>query len=310
MVTPDYTAYDQDRAPGLIRELHENLSTRQITFRNQPLRDYGQLVKTTRLLSVQCDDGYVIGLPYGRHLRLFYEFDTINHIRLHLTNLLNDIGELALQHSECELMTLDYNDFPHRHYVEPMLIGAAFPSPDEVSVMRCRDIREQSLPEINADVSVRQASEDDAAIIAELEQSAAGEAAHAPPLSPEFFGTAAWVGIAELDGRPAGYIHLSEAEKRGLAAEELVIGADQPFAEISGALLAAAMSWGAEQNRRGLTLRVASDAVGDPMLAAFGFRHVTNELFYQRPADPAVIRRQRDEQVVTRVKVGKIWGRF
>ena len=122
---------------GLIRELHENLSTRQITFRNQPLRDYGQLVKTTRLLSVQCDDGYVIGLPYGRHLRLFYEFDTINHIRLHLTNLLNDIGELALQHSECELMTLDYNDFPHRHYVEPMLMGAAFVSPDEVSVMRC-----------------------------------------------------------------------------------------------------------------------------------------------------------------------------
>ncbi len=310
MVTPDYTAYDQDRTPGLVRELHENLSTRRITFRNQPLRDYDQLVKTTRLLSVQCDDGYVIGLPYGRHLRLFYEFDTINHIRLHLTNLLNDIGELALQHSECELMTLDYNDFPHRHYVEPMLIGAAFPSPDEVSVMRCRDVREQSLPEINADVSVRQASEDDAAIIAELEQSAAGEAAHAPPLSPEFFGSAAWVGIAELDGRPAGYIHLSEAEKRGLAAEELVIAADQPFAEISGALLAAAMSWGAEQNRRGLTLRVAGDAVGDPMLSAFGFRHVTNELFYQRPADPAVIRRQRDEKVVTRVKVGKIWGRF
>ena len=310
MVTPDYTAYDQDRAPGLIRELHENLSTRQITFRNQPLRDYDQLVKTTRLLSVQCEDGYVIGLPYGRHLRLFYEFDTINHIRLHLTNLLNDIGELALQHSECELMTLDYNDFPHRHYVEPMLIGAAFPSPDEVSVMRCRDIREQSLPETNADVSVRQASEDDAAIIAELEQSAAGEAAHAPPLSPEFFGSAAWVGIAELDGRPAGYIHLSEAEKRGLAAEELVIAADQPFSDISGALLAAAMTWGAEQNRRGLTLRVASDAVGDPMLSAFGFRHVTNELFYQRPADPAVIRRQQDEKVVTRVKVGKIWGRF
>ena len=46
------------------------------------------------------------------------------------------------------------------------------------------------------------------------------------------------------------------------------------------------------------------------MLSAFGFRHVTNELFYQRPADPAVIRRMQDEKVVTRVKVGKIWGRF
>jgi len=65
MVTPDYSAYDQDRAPGMVRELHETLAARPITFRNQPERDYGALVKAARLLSVQCDDGYVLGLPYG-----------------------------------------------------------------------------------------------------------------------------------------------------------------------------------------------------------------------------------------------------
>ncbi len=310
MVTPDYSAYDQDRAPGMVRELHETLAARPITFRNQPERDYDALVKATRLLSVQCDDGYVLGLPYGRHLRLFYEFDTINHIRLHLTNLLNDMGELALEHSECELMTLDYNDFPHRHYVEPMLIGAAFPSPAEVSVVRCRDIREQAIPALNPDISVREASVEDADAIADLEQRAAGEAAHAPPLSEQFFAGAAWVGIAEIEGRPGGYIHLAEAEKRGLAAEELVAAPDQPFSDVSGALLAAAMAWGAERNRRSLTLRVAMEAMSDPLLAQFGFRHITNELFYQRPADPAEIERLHDDKVVTYVKVGKIWGRF
>lgn len=310
MVTPDYAAYDQDRAPGMVRRLHESLAARPITYRNQPETDYGALVRSSRMLSVQCDDGYVIGLPYGRHLRLFYEFDTINHIRLHLTNLLNDMGELALEHSECELMTLDYNDFPHRHYVEPMLIGAAFPSPAEVSIVRCRDVRGQPAPELNPAVSVRRATEDDAPVVAALEQCAAGEAAHAPPLADHFFSDAAWVGIAEMSGEAVGYIHLAEAEKRGLSAEELVIAPDQPFADVSGALLAAAMRWGAEQNRRALTLRVSMEAMSDPLLARFGFRHITNELFYQRPADPAVIERQHADKIVTYVKVGKIWGRF
>ena len=312
MVTPDYAAYDQDRAPGMVRRLHETLATRPITVRNQPNLDYDELVRAPHLLSAQCDDGFVIGLPYGRHLRLYYEFDAVNHIRLHLTHLLNDMGELALEHSDCELMTLDYNDFPHRHYVEPMLIGASFPSPAEVSVVRCRDVREQQdkNPPVNADVRVRQAGEDDAAAIVALEQQASGEAAHSPPLSDRFFADAAWVGIAVLDGQPAGYIHLAEAEKRGMAAEELVVAPDQPFADVSGALLAAAMQFGAEQNRRAMTLRVAMEAMGDPLLAQFGFRHVTNELFYQRPADPAEIERLQEEKIVTYVKVGKIWGRF
>ena len=313
MVTPDYAAYAQDRAPGMVRRLHETLSTtRPITIRNQPNVDYDALVKAPRLLSAQCDDGFVIGIPYGRHLRLFYEFDAINHVRLHLTNLLNDMGELALEHSDCELMTLDYNDFPHRHYVEPMLIGAAFPSPAEVSVVRCRDVRDQKdkNPATNPDVGVREATEADSGAITDLEQRASGEAAHSPPLSDRFFTDAAWVGIAELNGQPAGYIHLAEAEKRGLIAEELVVAPDQPFADISGALLSAAMQYGAEQNRRALTLRVAMEAMSDPLLAQFGFRHVTNELFYQRPADPAEIQRLHDDKIVTYVKVGKIWGRF
>lgn len=312
MVTPDYAAYNQDRAPGMVRRLHETLATRPITVRNQPNLDYDALVRAPHLLSAQCDDGFVIGLPYGRHLRLYYEFDAVNHIRLHLTHLLNDMGELALEHSDCELMTLDYNDFPHRHYVEPMLIGASFPSPAEVSVVRCRDVREQQdkNPPVNADVRVRQAGDDDAEAIVALEQQASGEAAHSPPLSDRFFADAAWVGIAELDGQPAGYIHLAEAEKRGMAAEELVVAPDQPFADVSGALLAAAMQFGAEQNRRAMTLRVAMEAMGDPLLAQFGFRHITNELFYQRPADPAEIERLHEEKIVTYVKVGKIWGRF
>ncbi len=310
MVTPDYTRHAQDVAPGFVRELHETLATKQLAYRNQPDVDFDALVRLPRMLSTQCDDGYVIGIPYGRHLRIFYEFDTINHIRLHLTNLLNEMGELATEHSDSELMVIDYTDFPHRHYVEPMLIGAGFVSPSEVSVMRCRDVRDQALPETAPGISVRDASEDDADAVVAIEQRAVGEGAHAPPLATQFFGDSEWVGIAERDGSPAGYIRTVPAEKRGIAAEELLVHPDHDFTEVSRALLATAMQRGADANRRAMTLRVAGDSAGEPLLREFNFRHVTNELSYQRPADPAEVQRRYDDKVTTYVKVGKIWGRF
>ena len=310
MVIPDYTRHAQDVAPGFVRELHETLATKALAYRNQPDIDYGDLVRQRSMLSTQCDDGHVIGIPYGRHLRVFYEFDTINHIRLHLTNLLNEMGELATEHSDSELMVIDYTDFPHRHYVEPMLIGAGFTSPSEVSVMRCRDVRDQELPEAADGITVRDASESDQADIVGIEQAAAGEGAHAPPLAPQFFSDSEWIGVAERDGAAAGYIRTVPAEKRGIAAEELIVHPEHDHTEISQALLAEAMRRGADANRRAMTLRVAGDSVGDPLLREFNFRHVTNELSYQRPADPAEVQRRYDDKVTTFVKVGKIWGRF
>lgn len=310
MVIPDYTRHAQDVAPGMVRDLHETLASKQLAYRNQRDLDYDELVRSPRLLSTQCDDGYVIGVPYGRHLRVFYEFDTINHIRLHLTNLLNEMGELATEHSETDLMVLDYNDFPHRHYVEPMMIGAGFTSPSEVSVMRCRDVRDQALPELGADITVRDASDDDAAAIVEIEEQAFGEGSHAPPLAAQFFDEAEWVGVAERDGSPAGYIRTVPAEKRGISAETLIVHPEHDHTDISRALLATAMQRGADANRRAMTLRVGGESVGDPLLREFNFHHVTNELSYQRPADPAEVQRRYDEKVVTYVKVGKIWGKF
>ncbi len=310
MVIPDYTRHAQDVAPGMVRDLHETLATKALAYRNQPDLDFDQLVRLPRMLSTQCDDGYVIGVPFGRHLRVFYEFDTINHIRLHLTNLLNEMGELASEHSDAELMVIDYTDFPHRHYVEPMLIGAGFVSPSEVAVMRCRDVRDQSLPELAPGISVREATADDGDAVVEIEQQSAGEAAHAPPLANQFFDEAEWVGLAERDGAPAGYIRTAPAEKRGVIAEELIVHPDQDHSEISSALLATAMQRAAEANRRAMTLRVSGESVGDDLLKEFNFRHVTNELTYQRPADPAEVQRRIDAKVTTYVKVGKIWGRF
>ncbi len=310
MVIPDYTRHEQDRAPGMVRDLHETLASKALAYRNQPDLDFDALVRLPRMLSTQCDDGYVIGVPYGRHLRLFYEFDTINHIRLHLTNLLNEMGELATEHSDTELMVLDYTDFPHRHYVEPMLIGAGFVSPSEVAVMRCRDVRDQTVPEVGGGLSVREATPDDAEAVVEIERQAAGEGAHAPPLAAQFFPDSDWIGLAERDGAAAGYIRVAAAEKRGILAEELIVHPEHDHTAVSRALLAAAVQRGAEANRRAMTLRVAGDSAGDPLLKEFNFRHVTNELTYQRPADPAEVQRRREAKVTTFVKVGKIWGRF
>ena len=309
MAIPDPTRYLQDTTPGLIRDLHANLATSPLVYRNRPDVDFDAILDHPDLLAAQCDDGYVAGTPWGRHLRVAYEFDSLNAIRQQLTNLLNDIGELAHARG-IELITMDYNDFPHRHWVDPMLIGAGFAEPAEVCIMRLRDVRDMKVPEPAAGISVREATEADADEIAAIEERASGEGAHAPPLDPRFLGDADWVGIAAIDGEPAAFLRVIEGEKRGIVADELVVADDERPNDAIAALLGAAVDWGAGRNRRALTLRAAATAVSNPVLQQFGFRHVGNELLYQRPADPAEVAARREARITTFVKVGKIFGQF
>lgn len=309
MAIPDPTRYQQDVTPGLIRDLHRTLASRPLVYRNQPDADIDAMLEHPDLLAAQCDDGFAAGTPWGRHLRVAYEFDSLNAIRSHLTNLLTDLGELAHERG-IELMTMDYNDFPHRHWVDPMLMGAGFAPPAEVSVLRLRDVREVQPPEPAAGVSAREATADDADLIAEIEERTAGEGAHAPPLDARFLSDARWVGIAEVDGAAAGFLRIVDAERRGILADELVVDQEQRPNDAAAALLGAAVRWGAERNNRALTLRADVSAASNPVLQQFGFRHVGNELLYQRPADPDEVAARRDASITTFVKVGKIFGQF
>ncbi len=119
-----------------------------------------------------------------------------------------------------------------------------------------------------------------------------------------------WAALAEVDGKPAGYLRILDAEKRGLLADQFVVDAELGAERIGAALLNAAMQHGRDDNRRALTVQVAQDAIGDPMLREYGFKHAGDGLRYQRIADPAKVEEIRLEQVKTRVKVGRIWGRF
>lgn len=309
MAIPDPTRYLQDTTPGLIRDLHATLASSPLVYRNRPDVDFDAILDHPDLLAAQCDDGYVAGTPWGRHLRVAYEFDSLNAIRQHLTNLLNDIGELAHARG-AELITMDYNDFPHRHWVDPMLIGAGFAEPAEVCIMRLRDVRDAEPPAPAAGVGVREATAADADAIAAVEERASGEGAHAPPLDSRFLGDADWVGLADVDGEPAAFLRVIEGEKRGIVADELVVAHDERPNDAISALLGAAVAWGAERNRRALTLRAAATAVSNPVLQQFRFRHVGNELLYQRPADPAEVVARREARITTFVKVGKIFGQF
>ena len=309
MAIPDPTRYLQDTTPGLIRDLHATLASSPLVYRNRPDVDFDAILDHPDLLAAQCDDGYVAGTPWGRHLRVAYEFDSLNAIRQHLTNLLNDIGELAHARG-AELITMDYNDFPHRHWVDPMLIGAGFAEPAEVCVMRLRDVRDAEQTELADGVSVREATAADADEIAAVEERASGAGAHAPPLDARFLEDADWVGLADVDGEPAAFLRVIEGEKRGIVADELVVAHDERPNDAISALLGAAVTWGAERNRRALTLRAAATAVSNPVLQQFRFRHVGNELLYQRPADPSEVVARREARITTFVKVGKIFGQF
>ena len=316
MVIPDSAAYDADRAPGLVRALHDTIADRPRLFRNQPALDYGALVREPRIITAQCEDGYVLGIPYGRHLKVFYEFDGLNLLRQHFGRLVDDLGELARDHTECRLMTLEYDDFPNRHYVDPMIIGARFRDPLPFMLLRCRDVREQDVPDAPDGVQVREAGEVDAALLQGLEERQSGEDALAPPLPDEFFSGARAVFLALRDGAAAGYLRLADAPRRGTIAEEFLVDAAGPEPggeggrDVATALLGAAFRHGRESDRRSCTIRVAAEGASAPVFKAFGFRHDGDGFQYLRPADPAAARAAIEEKVVSYVKVGKIFGMF
>ena len=309
MVIPDYSRHLQDVKPGFVRELHQTLADKPLVYRNAPKTDYDALVSRTDLFTVTAEAGYIVGLPYGRHLKLFYEFDDLEFMRQEFAAMLNDLGRMVVQRSEAQLMVLDYTDFPHRHRVNPVLVGAEFDEPLEWTLMRCRDVREVDLPPAPDGVRVRAATPDDGEALGALEERLNGEGALAPPLPGEFFTAARAVIVAEVDGTIAGYLRLLNADKRGLRAEEFAVNPDQA-APVGGALLHEAFRRGREDNRRAMTLRVALASVQDPLLAAYAFRPSEQGLSFQRPADPRVVERRRDQKVKPRVKVGKIWGRY
>ena len=91
-----------------------------------------------------------------------------------------------------------------------------------------------------------------------------------------------------------------------MVAEEFRCDGDAPAA----ALVQAACEYGRRHDRRALSVRVASDAVGEPFWKAHGFGHQGRGLIFSRPVDPAEVRRRQAEKVTGYVKVGKIFGRF
>ena len=311
MVTPDYARFDQDRKPGLIRELHQTLAARTLVYRNTEDVDYDDLLGRRNMLAANSERGYVLGLPYGRHLKLHYEFDGLEAMRSQFAELLNDLGRVAVRREACRLMVMDYTDFPNRHHVNHILMGADFADPVEWTRMRCRDVREQPLPAPPPGISVRAAGSDDADAIAALDERVSGDQAIAPPLPDGFFADACWVGVAEQDSALRGYVRLLDAERRGLQAEELVADPDHEPDTIRAALLHAAFEYGRAENRRGFTLRVGLDAANDPLLAAHGLLPREQGLILTRPADPEEVLRRRVAKATPQYfKIGKIWGKY
>ena len=309
MVTPDNSRYNQDVTPGLVRQLHETLASNPLAYRNRNDVDYDDVVKQSRLVSSQSDDGYILGIPFGRHLRLYYEFESIEAMRQDFVGLLDDVSRLALANSDVARVVLDFNDFPRRHHQDSIFVGASFDDPLNISLMRCRDVREQEIPDAPAGVGVRAAVSADGDGIISLEERL-GDDALAPPLPSQFFDEARFAVLAEVDGKTAGYIRIVDAEKRGILADQFVVDPDFDAAAVSQALLHSAFEHGREDNRRAFTLQVEQSAIGDPVLQEYGLKHAGDSLRYDREADPDLIAAQLQEQVVPRVKVGKIWGRF
>ncbi len=317
MVIPDRNRWEQDRAPGMVRELHQTLADRARAVRSFSGIDFDALAAQPNVLFADADGGYVVGVPFGRVLRVYFEFADEESIRQSLADLLNDLGELATRRTGTVALVLDYDNHAARHNVHPVLLGADFPEPAMWSLLRCRDLREVALPDAPAGISVRPATAADLTAITGLEQRALEDAASMPPVPDGFLEEARWLGLAEADGAVVGYLRVLDAEKRGLHAETLVVAPDVAAEAVTAALLRAAYAygrdaavWGQDTLRRAFTLRVPAAAAADPVLARFGFKRHLEGMTYRRLADPAEVLRLRVAKVVPSVQVGKIWGRF
>ena len=309
MVIPENSRFAQDRARGFVRELHRNLAVKELSYRNVPDVDYSELVNRANIIATQSEDGYVLGVPHGRHLKVYYEFDYIERLRRDFTRLVRELSEIAHERTDCTVMALEFNDFPHRHYIDAILRGSDFSEPVDFAVMRCRDVREQEIPDASSGITIREASEADADTIVALEETLSGDAGIAPPLPAEFFSDVRWIGVAEVGGALRGYIRLQDTDKRGMVAEEFQTDRSTG-ADVAGALLHAAFELGRANNRRALTLRVAQEVMADPLLKAYGFRHAGDGLQYMRPVDPSELERRRENKTASYFKVGKIWGKW
>ena len=310
MVIPDYSRHQSDRAPGLVRELHRTLGDQALRYRNLDDADYDALVEERKVIVAHSADGYVLGLPTGRQLRVYYEFGDLDAARDQLGRLVTDLAVVALTRTDCETMVLDYNDSGHRHLMHPALQGAAFEEL-EWSLLRCRDIRDVEPPgALREGVLVRGATVADGETIARFDAAVRGADAVAPPLPAGFVEEAAWVGLAEVEGELAGFLRVGVTGKRGLFADEFVVDPARWPQDVGAALISAAIEWGRQDQRRVLTVSLSTDLSTAPFFKTLGFYRVQERLRYRRPVDQAEIERRRAEKKSTYFKVGKIWGKW
>lgn len=316
MVTPDPTRFEQDRAPGLVRRLHQSLTSGERIYRNLSDVDYEALAQRADVLLVESEAGCLFGAPQGRQLRLFYDFSEIDSVRAQLGEMVVELGEIASKRTACPFMTLDYDDHGNRHKVHLTIMGAAFAEPEEWTLLRCRDVRPQelaalriTLPTAPADVRVREATAPDMAAITDLEARVRGEGAIAPPLPEDFRSGARAVFVAESDGKVAGYLRLLAAGRRDLQAEEFTVDPEGKVEAVETALLSAAFAAGAgAEGRCALSVRVPTEHANAPLFRRFAMKRAVEGLAYRRPVDPEEVERRRQEKVQGYLKVGKIWG--
>ena len=307
MVIPDSSSFVQDRSPGLVRELHRTLQESELHYRNLSGVDYEALIEDPTVIAAQTEEGYLLGAPYGRELRLYYHFNDLRAAEVSLGALVTDLAELASEETACNTMVMDH-DHGHRHIVHLVLLGADFAEPEPWSLMRCRDIREAPLRDEAANATVRKATAADATTVMQLDGSVRGERSIAPPLPTGFIEDARWLGLAEIEGKPAGYLRIVDAEKRGLRGDHFIIDPDLGAHDAGGALLRAAIIHGREDNRRALTIETPEEQTSEPYFGPYGFKRVGERLRYRRPVDIEEIRRAHRDKAQRYFKVGKIWG--
>ena len=310
MVIPDDVRFLQDVKPGLVRDLHKTISGHRVTYRNLVKVDLAPLVSAPGVLITVCESGYVLGIPNGRFLKIFYEFEKIDGLRKSLRRLLDELGELAVVNTDCELMVLEVDNLANRHHTEPIIIGADFTDPINFSLMCCRDIRDRKLMDLSNNIQARIASNIDWGDIESFEKHRNKRSELDFPLSSEIFNSMFCVVVAEVDESIVGYICVAEVERNNLFVEGFAIDEDLDEDSIMSALLRTVFHFGKENDRQTLSMRIPIELMGVSFLLRNGFNHTGDELVYVRSVNPAHVQDQRQEKVRSHIEVGKIFGTF
>ena len=264
-----------------------------------PQREFMALIEAPGCVTVRTDRGLVAGQPLGRRLSVYYAFSSQDQMTANFVSLFREMLDKAREAASFEQVFLTFEDNPNRPWAEPLFAEAGFELEQEWVRMALVDPSSwRAQPDLPADLAIRDATPADVETIAGLDAACFGEGAWGAEGQATLLRGMAWTAIAEVEGRPAGYIQLRRTPDNVGEIFELAVHPDVRGRRYGSQMLERSLAWLVDAGVRRVEVTVST---GEPealdLMRRYGFVAQRSGLTYRRPADESLIQQAVQEAV-------------